>query len=201
MRQLIFMMLVLMQASCMKVSDLTAEAGHQLRDVGLLNHSELQRTNNWRLQADSYIYISQGLFIPLGHPSAQPNIVADEAFSAFIEYFPRVRRAPAPQGYAQALQAAREEGADYLLYTRFAQGNDRVGNWQELKDKKQTGARIGVDRGAIHLMLIEVGSGYLVDMSNIRNRGGFLTFHNNKPEDLIRPPLRQYARRLLGFKL
>ncbi len=88
-----------------------------------------------------------------------------------------------------------------MLYTRFAQGNDRVGNFKELIDKNESGARIGVDRGAIHLMLVEVGSGYLVDMSNIRNRGGFLTFYNNKPEDLIRPPLRQYARRLLGFKL
>jgi hypothetical protein len=200
MRQLLLIILVVALASCMKVSDLTAEAGYQLRDVGLLNHSEIQRTNNWRLQADSSIYISQGLFIPLGHPSAQANIVADEAFSAFVEYFPHVRRASAPLGYAEALSAAREEGAHYLLYTRFAQGNDRVGNWQEFKDKNESGARIGVDRGAIHLMLVEVGSGYLVDTSNIRNRGGFLTFYNNKPEDLIRPPLRQYARRLLGLK-
>lgn len=201
MRQLLLIMLAVTLASCMKVSDLTAEAGYQLRDVGLLNHSEIQRSNNWRLQADSYIYISQGLFIPLGHPSAQPNIVADEAFSAFVEYFPRVRRATVPQGYDEALRAAREEGAHYLLYTRFAQGNDRVGNWQEFKGKNESGARIGVDRGAIHLMLVEVGNGYLVDTSNIRNRGGFLTFYNNKPEDLIRPPLRQYARRLLGLKL
>jgi len=48
-------------------------------------------------------------------------------------------------------------------------------------------------------MLVEVGSGYLVDTVNIRNRGGLLSSYNNKPEDLIRPPLRDYARRLLGL--
>lgn len=199
MRQLLLIILTVTLASCMKVSDLSSEAGYHLRDAGLLNHSEIKRANNWRLQADSYIYISQGLFIPLGHPSAQPNVVAEEAFNAFVEYFPRLRVAPVPMGFDDALQAARNDGAHYLLYTRFAQGNDRVGNWDEFKQRKDSGARLGVDRGAIQLMLVEVGNGYLVDTANIRNRGGFLTFYNNKPEDLLRPPLREYARRLLGL--
>lgn len=199
MRQLLLIILAVTLVSCMKVSDLTAEAGYHMRDVGLLNHSEIKRKNNFRLQADSYIFISQGLFIPLGHPSADPNIVAEETYNAFVEYFPRLQRAARPLGFEEALQAARSIGAHYLLYTRFAQGNDRIGNWDEFKARKDSGARLGVDRGAIHLMLVEVGNGYLVDTANIRNRGGFLTFYNNKPEDLIRPPLRAYARRLLGL--
>lgn len=199
MRQLLLILLAVTLASCMKVSDLTAETEYQMRDAGLLNHSEIKRANNWRLQADSYIYISQGLFIPLGHASARPNVVAEETFNAFVEYFPRLSLAPLPMGFEEALQAARNSGAHYLLYTRFAQGNDRIGNWDEFKARKDSGARLGVDRGAIHLMLVEVGNGYLVDTANIRNRGGFLTFHNKKPEDLIRPPLRNYARRLLGL--
>ncbi|TMM35807.1 DUF4823 domain-containing protein, partial [Colwellia ponticola] len=31
------------------------------------------------------------------------------------------------------------------------------------------------------------------------SRGGLLTFHDNKPEDLIARPLAQYARGLLGM--
>ena len=201
MRQLFLIALTVVLTSCMNVSDLTAGAEYHLRDVGLLNHSEIKRTNNWRLQADSSVYISQDYFIPLGYPSAEKTMVSDEAFSAFIEYFPHVRRAQVPMGYAESLQAARQAGSHYLLYMRFAQGNDRIGNWDEFKAREDSQARIGVDRGAIHLMLVEAGSGYLVDMANIRNRGGFLTFHNNKPEDLIRPPLRDYARRLLGLHL
>lgn len=198
MRQLLLIVLTIVLASCMKVSDLSVGATDQLRDVRLLNHSEIKRANNWRLQADSSIYISQGLFVPLGYSSAQTNIVADEAFNAFVEYFPRVQQSGQPLGFDDALLAARSVGADYLLYTRFAQGNDRIGNFDEAKAIKE-GARFGVDRSAIHLMLIEVGNGYLVDTVNIRNRGGFLSSYNNKPEDLIRPPLRDYARRLLGL--
>lgn len=198
MRQLLLIILAMTLASCMKVSDLSVGATDQLRDVRLLNHSEIKRANNWRLQADSYIYISQGLFVPLGYSSAHSNIVAEEAFNAFVEYFPRVERSRQPLGFDDALLAARTAGADYLLYTRFAQGNDRIGKLGEVKEVKN-GARFGIDRSAIHLMLIEVGSGYLVDTVNIRNRGGFLTSYNNKPEDLIRPPLRDYARRLLGL--
>ena len=198
MHQLVLIILTITLASCMKVSDLSVGATDQLRDVRLLNHSEIKRANNWRLQADSSIYISQGLFVPLGYASAQANIVADEAFNAFVEYFPRVQQSRQPLGFDDALLAARSGGADYLLYTRFAQGNDRIGNFDEAKQVKE-GARFGVDRSAIHLMLIEVGTGYLVDTVNIRNRGGFLSSYNNKPEDLIRPPLRDYARRLLGL--
>lgn len=70
MRQLLLIVLALVLSGCMKVSDLTAEAGYHLADVGLLNYSEIKRVNNFRLQADCSTYISQGLFIPLGHPSA-----------------------------------------------------------------------------------------------------------------------------------
>lgn len=199
MRQVFLILLTATLASCMTVGDLTDGATYHLRDAGLLNHSEIKRANNWRLQADSYIYISQGLFIPLGHPSAKPNVVAEETFNAFVEYFPRLRQANVPQGFDEAMQAARSDGAHYLLYVRFAQGNDRIGNWEEFKARKESGARLGVDRGALQLMLVEVGSDYLVDTANIRHRGGFLTFYNTKPENLLRPPLREYARRLLGL--
>ncbi len=48
-------------------------------------------------------------------------------------------------------------------------------------------------------MLIETSTQYLIDTARIRSRGGLLTFHDNKPEDLIARPLRQYARSLLGM--
>jgi len=36
-------------------------------------------------------------------------------------------------------------------------------------------------------------------MLKIRQRGGFLTFYDKKPQDLIGPPLREYAQRLIGL--
>jgi hypothetical protein len=49
-------------------------------------------------------------------------------------------------------------------------------------------------------MLIETDNRYLVDSATIRSRGGFLTFYDASPEDLIGRPLEDYARSLLGVK-
>ena len=60
--------------------------------------------------------------------------------------------------------------------------------------------RLGIDSGVIQIMLIETSTQYLIDTARIKSRGGLLTFHDNKPEDLIGPPLEQYARSLLGLE-
>ena len=59
----------------------------------VLDHSASQRSNNRRIQADSFIYIGQGPFVPPGYQYARPNVVAEPAFEGFVEYFPLVRRA------------------------------------------------------------------------------------------------------------
>ena len=50
----------------------------------------------------------------------------------------------------------------------------------------------------LQLMLLEVGSRHLVDYARIETRGGFLQFYNASPDDLLRPPLQDYTRQLLG---
>ena len=59
--------------------------------------------------------------------------------------------------------------------------------------------RLGIDSGVIQIMLIETSTQYLIDTATIKSRGGLLTFHDKKPEDLMGPPLEQYARSLLGL--
>ena len=59
--------------------------------------------------------------------------------------------------------------------------------------------RVGLDSGVIQIMLIETSTQYLIDTARIRSRGGLLTFHDNKPADLIGPPLAKYARSLIGL--
>jgi len=51
----------------------------------------------------------------------------------------------------------------------------------------------------IQISLIETSTQYLIDTARIKSRGGLLTFHDKKPEDLMGPPLQQYARSLLGL--
>ncbi len=198
MRSLLLVLTIMAMSGCMKVSDLADGAAYQLRDVGLLDHSQTSRSNNWRLQPDSFIYIAQGHFVPPGHAYPRPNVVAEEAFKGFVEYFPMVRRARAPLGLEEAMSVARAAGAHYLLYSRFAYADDRIGTVEEWEDEEALD-RLGIDRSVIQLMLIETNTRYLVDTARIRSRGGFLTFYDAKPEDLLGPPLQDYARKLLGL--
>ena len=94
-------------SACMKPSDLADGADYYLRDAGVLDHSASQRSNNRRIQADSFIYIGQGPFVPPGYRYARPNVVAEQAFEGFVEYFPLVRRAKAPLGLDDAMREAR----------------------------------------------------------------------------------------------
>lgn len=196
MRSLI-LLLPLALVGCMKVSDLAGGAEHHLRDAGILDHASTERMASRRLQQDSFIYIAQGHFVPPGHGYPRPNVVAEEAFAGFVEYFPMVRRARAPAGLEEAMSQARAVGAHYLLYSRFAYADDRIGRVEDWEDQ-QALDRLGTDRSVIQLMLIETNSRFLVDTARIRSRGGFLTFYDARPEDLIGPPLHDYARSLLG---
>lgn len=199
MRNLFVAAVLLSLAGCMNVSDMADGATYHLRDAGVLDHSKVRRSASWRLQGDSFIYIAQGHFAPSGkHAYPRPNVVAEEAFRGFVEYFPMVRRARAPIGLDEALGEARAAGAHYLLYTRFAYADDRIGTLEEWEDQEAFD-RLGTDRSVLQLMLIETNTRYLVDNARIRSRGGFLTFYDARPEDLIRAPLEDYARTLLGF--
>ncbi|SDP26221.1 DUF4823 domain-containing protein [Pseudomonas jinjuensis] len=199
MRYPLLILVVAALAGCMKPSDLADGADYYLRDAGFLDHGQTRRLANWRLQPDSLVYIAQGPFVPRGHPYARPNVVAEEAFKGFIEYFPRVRRAQSPAGLDAAVDEARAAGADYLLYTRFARGEDNIGNWEEFEDRESL-TDIGRDRSVIQLMLLETSTLFLVDSATIHSRGGFLTFYDAQPDDLLGPPLEDYARSLLGLR-
>src|SRR5690554_941043 len=47
MRFLIMASALVLLSGCMKVSDMAEGTRHQLRDVGILDHSEIRRANSW----------------------------------------------------------------------------------------------------------------------------------------------------------
>ncbi|MGX1176105.1 MULTISPECIES: DUF4823 domain-containing protein [Pseudomonas] len=198
MRSLVLLLAVLVLGGCMNVSDMGEGVRYHMSDAGLLDHSDSRRVNNLRIQPDSFIYIAQGAFAPPGSAYPRPNVVAEEAFNGFIEYFPMVRRARVPEGLDQAMGEARAAGAHYLLYTRFAKADNRIGNSDEWLDEEAVD-RLGVDTSVIQIMLIETSTQYLIDTARIKSRGGLLTLHDKQPQDLIATPLREYARSLLGM--
>ncbi|UJJ31288.1 DUF4823 domain-containing protein [Halopseudomonas maritima] len=197
MRMVLIAFCFLLLSGCMKPSDMQQQASYYMGDAGLLNHYRIQRSSTWVLQSDSKLYIAQGHFLPVGEPYARPNVVAEEAFAAAVEVFPMVRRSTQPLGLEEALLEAKGFGYDYLLYTRFAAAEDSVGSREEWETSEQWGD-VGRDRGVLQLMLLEVGTRHLVDFARIETRGGFLQFYNASPDDLLRPPLQDYTRQLLG---
>ncbi len=197
MRKALVLLGILVLAGCMKPSEMQDQASYYLGDAGVLNHYRIQRSSTWVLQSDSKLYIAQGHFLPIGHSYARPNVVAEEAFAAAVELFPIVRRAQQPLGLEEALAEARGYGYDYLLYTRFASADDAVGSVEQWEESGQW-EDVGLDRAVLQLMVFEVGTRHLVDYARIETRGGFLQFYKASPDDLLRPPLKDYTGQLLG---
>lgn len=193
----ILVAMLLALSGCMPISSMFEATREQLADVGLLDHSQTQRAVSRRLQPDSVIYIAQDAFL-VQEDRNQANVLAEEAYSSFAEYFPRVRRAEEPMSLSQAIRQARAAGAHYLVFGRVAAEDDKIGTlieWEEQQDHK----RLGVDRGVIKLLLIETVTEYPVDSARIVTRGGLLTLYATRPHDLLGAPLRQYARNLRGL--
>lgn len=181
----ILLSVLMFLAGCMKTSDLAYESRYHLADAGLLNQHRVERAHNLRIERDALIYIVQSHFAPVNREQdkVEPNILAQETYRAFVEYFPRMRRSPVPLGLDEAFAAAGREGADYLLYTRLARAEDRK----------------VMDRAVIQFMLYDRQHAYLVDNAHIPVRAGLLTSRSNQPEDYLLKPMQDYARRLQGL--
>lgn len=197
MRWIILGLAVMVLGGCMKPSDMQQSARYYMGDAGLMNHYDITRSATWRLQPDSSLYIAQGHFVPVGHPYARPNVVAEEAFAAAVQVFPLVRRAEQPQGLEESLEKAMEQRSDYLLYVRFARADDAVGDAEHWNESRRM-ADLGLDRAVLQMILMETATRRMVDYAVVEARGGFLQFYKAEPEDLLRPPLEDYTRRLLG---
>lgn len=184
-RIFIILAVTMMLGACMKTSDMLDEGKFYLQDASVLDNHKIARAANRRIPADSHIYIVQSHFPPVHNQDTAKNFLSEEAFNAFVEYFPLMHRAKTPLALDEAFIAAAYERADFLLYLRFAEGTSR----------KPVGSA-----SSIQLMLYDVASGYLVDHASIRSRGGLLTSLNKQPEDMLRKPMHDYAQRLLGLK-
>lgn len=192
--------LLILLAACLLVacspSQIREEGHYYLSDAGLLDNYQIQRSGNWRLQADSRLYIAQSHFDPVGYADAKPNILAEKAFAAAVQIFPMVRRAEQPLGLEEALTRTRAESSDYLLYTRFASAQASAATGQSGTDATQ--GHTGRDHVVLQMLLMEARTERLVDFATIESRTGFLNFSKSRPEELLQEPMQDYTRQLLG---
>ncbi|SDS36801.1 protein of unknown function [Halopseudomonas litoralis] len=179
-------------------SQMKEEGRFYLSDAGLLDRYQISRSGNFRLQADSRLYIAQSHFVPVGHAYARPNILAEEGFAAAVQVFPMVRRAEQPLGLDEALARTRQQGLDYLLYTRFASAQSSASAQQTAQQASD--GDVGRDQVVLQLMLLEASTERVIDFATINSRTGFLAFYKSRPEDLLREPMEDYTRQLLGSR-
>ena len=191
------LMAALLLAACTP-SQMKEEGRFYLSDTKLLAHYQIRRSGNFRLQADSRLYIAQSHFVPVGHAYARPNILAEEGLAAAVQVFPMVRRAEQPLGLNEALMQARQYGLDYLLYTRFASAQSSAG--AQPTPQQASEGHVGRDEVVLQLMLLEAGTERLIDFATVTSRTGFLAFYKSRPEDLLREPMEDYTRQLLGSR-
>lgn len=189
--------LAVLAAGCTP-SQMKEEGRFYLSDAGLLDRYQIDRSGNFRLQADSRLYIAQSHFVPVGHAYARPNILAEEGFAAAVQVFPMVRRAEQPLGLNEALARTRQQGLDYLLYTRFASALSSAGAQQT--PEQASDGDVGRDQVVLQLMLLEASTERVIDFATISSRTGFLAFYKSRPEDLLREPMEDYTRQLLGSR-
>ncbi len=194
-RALLAILAVTLGSACTP-SQIGEESRYYLSDAGLLDNYKITRSANWRLQPDSKLYVAQSHFLPVGHSYARPNILAEESFVAAVQVFPLVQRAAQPLGLEQAMDEARRQKLDYLLYTRFASADSSAGANQTPEQAEQ--GHVGRDRVVLQLMLLETASSRIVDFATVQSRTGFLAFYKSRPEQLLREPMEDYTRQLLG---
>src|SRR5690606_28994078 len=132
----------------------------------------------------SRLYIAQSHFVPVGHTGARPNILAEEAFAAAVQVFPQVRRAEQPLGLDEALGKARQQGMDYLLYTRFASAR-ASGEGNTAASAPEDG-HVGRDHVILQMLLMEAATERLVDLTTVERRTGFRDFSRYRPQERVR---------------
>src|SRR5690606_19829974 len=185
----------LLLGGCMP-SQMVEEGRYYLGDAGLLDNYRFQRGGNWRLQADSRLYIAQSHFVPVGHTGARPNILAEEAFAAAVQVFPQVRRAEQPLGLDEALGKARQQGMDYLLYTRFASARASGEGATEWPAEEEAG--VGREHVIVQLLLSAASAWRPVHLTTLESRPGFADFGRSRPQDPLRDAMQPYSRQLVG---
>ena len=115
---------------------------------------------------------------------------ASEFQKIFNKYAKAVYLDDKPQTIKEALLAAREKNAKYLLYTTILHWEDRATAWSGIPDK----IRLKVD-------VIEIASSKTLTSDSIYMSNRNVDVLSDDPEDLLPEPINKYVSNLYGVKV
>ncbi|MBU2705120.1 DUF4823 domain-containing protein [Zooshikella marina] len=188
-------LIMLLLSGCMP-SDIASETQRYLKDIGIIDNHQQQRTSNWVLPNNARILVIADQSPPVDH--RQPDYAKRFALAttaAFKRYFPYTDHADKTLSFVKAQQEARRQHANYLVFTQLLLVDDQVGNWIEWEETEDI-RRVGRDQVRGQVSIVELGSGQIVDTIEVLGKSGRLTFINDKPDELFEAPLVSLVRSL-----
>jgi hypothetical protein len=105
--------------------------------------------------------------------------------AAFTPYLRNVVAGLEEETFVDAIVTARSKGLSYLLYPAIRHWEDRATAWSGRPDVV-----------AVELSLVELRSEKMLDSVLIQGQSKEATLAGNRPEDLLREPVREYAKSL-----
>lgn len=94
----------------------------------------------------------------------------------------KVEEATAPQTRDEALAAAKEAGASYLIVPAILHWEDRATEFSGLSDRVE-----------IEIVVIEIATGDMIERAYIKGTNGIPDLASTKPEQLLPIPVNRYV--------
>ena len=155
---------------------------------GCVNKHELVRPDNsvakvkLERQATAYIAVPQdgkyGQTIYHGSGETTTQVIQ----AAFAKHLRQVVKGTEHQTLESAMSMAQQNGSTYLIYPTILHWEDRATEWSGKADKV-----------SVKISVIKVGSGVEVDAVVINGKSKWATFGGDHPQDLLPPPIEEYA--------
>ncbi|MBO6862145.1 MAG: DUF4823 domain-containing protein [Alphaproteobacteria bacterium] len=115
------------------------------------------------------------------------HLASSMVLTAFAPHLSKVEIGERWRDQDEALAAAREEGVTYLILPKIVHWEDRATAWSGIPD-----------RATVLITVIDVAEGKTLDTATIDGRSAIMTLLSESPQDLLREPIRQYARQIAG---
>lgn len=108
--------------------------------------------------------------------------VTQMIMASFAKYTSNIETGYKFQTYEQALEYARKNNHEILIFPTILEWEDRATEWSGIPDKV-----------SIKIALIHVGSGKTMGSAIIKGKSGLSTFGGDHPQDLLPEPIAEYA--------
>lgn len=113
------------------------------------------------------------------------RMTTSEIIWAFTPHLEKATRGKRIESRGEALATARSGGYTYLIFPEILHWEDRATEWSGLPD-----------RIVVEVSVIDVATAGIIDSARIEGKSKWATLGGDRPQDLLKKPLEDYARSL-----